>query len=77
MHKDADHLKLSYSIVFLAIVSLSSILCFTDAGIEANPGPVTKSHTNFKYKSEGEKRCFLELREQNKSLLKIPAIETS
>ena len=62
MHKDADYLKLSHSIVFLAIVSLSSILCFTDAGIETNPGPVTKLHTNFKYNSEDEKRCFFELR---------------
>ena len=71
VRKDVDAgIRFSLSIVFLAIVSLSSLLNIHDKGIEKNPGPPTV-FTNFQYENEMERTLFLELKSQNKLLNKI------
>ena len=63
--------RLSYSSLFLAVVSLPSILCFLDKGIEKNPGPPNKHCQAFDYESDTEKFAFLNLKKLVMSLIKV------
>ena len=63
--------RLSYSSLLLAVVSLSSILCFLDKGIEKNPGPPNKHCQAFDYESDTEKFAFLNLKKLVMSLIKV------
>ena len=63
--------RLSHNSLFLAVVSLSSILCFLEKGIEKNPGPPNKHSQAFDYKSGTERIAFLNLKKLVMSLIKV------
>ena len=69
--READTARLAYSIVFMVLVSLSSILSHADKGVEKNPGPGKHSFHNFTYESESEKIKFLELKKQTVTMVKL------
>ena len=68
--READNARLAYSIVSLALLSLSSILYHADKSIEKNPGPGKHSFHSFAYENESEKIKFLELKKQTVTMVK-------